>query len=130
MSEDIVQPQEPEPNSLDYIQAEVRKYQEALRQEFEMMKSDDIANIKEKVKERFASKLLTFVDTIIEISQDAESDGTRLAAAKFGLNFVLGDVVEKPEDDPMTKLINGLLKKTVQENEKEKKKSTSIQEDE
>jgi hypothetical protein len=97
--------------SLDYIAQEVRKYHDAFRQEFELLSSDNIPAIKEKVKERFSTKLLSFVETIIELSESSESESTRLNAAKFGLNFVLGDVVEDPKDDPLNKLINSLIKK-------------------
>jgi hypothetical protein len=102
---------EEQDSSLEYIQQEVRKYHEAFRQEFEALNSNDIHAIKEKVKERFSNNLLSFVDTIIELARDSESESTRLTAAKFGLNFVLGDVVEKPEDDPLNQLIAGLMKK-------------------
>jgi hypothetical protein len=119
-------PEDKDP-SLDYIASEVRKYHEAFRQEFEALNSSDVHAIKEKVKEKFAASLLSFVDTIIDLSTEAEADGVRLSAAKFGLNFVLGDVVEKPEDDPLAKLINGLIKKEQKSSEKARKEAGQLE---
>jgi len=69
---------------------ELHKYRKSLEEEFDAIKSDDSTALAEKVRARLASKLLSFADTVIELSEDSESEGTRLSAAKFGLQFVLG----------------------------------------
>lgn len=101
-------------DSLDFIASEVQKYSKSLQEEFSMIRTDDVSSQAALVKKKLAAKLLDFSDTVIEVAENGESDSVRLAAAKFGITFVLGGKLEDAED-PFSKQLKKLMK---QESEK------------
>lgn len=88
--------------------AELAKYAEALRQEYEIKIAETPDNVQEHTKDFFQKVAHTAAAQIVFLADHAESETVRLNANKFILTQAFAD--EETEKDPLKALLAGLTK--------------------
>jgi hypothetical protein len=97
------------PDEFESFIGKVGGYEDALRQEHEVIESDgDIDTIRALIEKKIAVALPGFVDDLILIARAGDTDSSRLKAISFAFNWYFKE--SNSADDPFSKLLSELTK--------------------
>ena len=95
------------PDDFESFIGKVGGYEDALRQEHEVIEADgDIDTIRKLIEKKIACALPGFVDDLILIARTGDTDSSRLKAISFAFNWYFKESTSA--DDPFSRLLTEL----------------------
>lgn len=111
------EPLKPDKRPLDdlSLQAELRAYQEAIRQEWDIENNPELLDDPDKLAERARRSLIkatpNAIGTIVSIADHGQKDdNVRLSAAKFIVERALGKSGSATEEDAWSRILGEITK--------------------
>lgn len=97
-----------DPLTRESLQAELKRYQDAYKQEFDIAQAEKPENVIDNTLEFFQKNVSVAAAQIVWQAQNSTSDATRLAASKYIIERVFKGAVDST-NDPIREILKGLM---------------------